>query len=451
MFNIFIYFIYSVKVLNNNRLRNQNKSNIIENCKPEKNSSLLCKHNSCDSIIPKNNFKIKKRRSWKNYLFEDGYSFQDDVIEMYNKYKCNIFYNSAKNFKNIDDLCANEKLKSHLYIYDINNLFQNGIINKNQNHNVKHMKNDYLDLNFDEYYYRLKNIDSKRIPNNHLEIDLYYLKENKNIFIKSKAFIELFIILEQDLIDVLENAIKFCYKENNQLQNLLQQFKLSYQYEEKLFNFIKITNILLNTEFINLNYLNQEKLSYMKFILFSSHDKSFSSNNIFCFLNYKLKSFKLYLNTEKLTYNDIFNYNNIILNNITDKNIQLIYIIGLKKLFIEDLKCSLPRFIYVLSFLHIFLYEKKYFTIDWHEKLIKILYSPEKYYKISKIKKNLYNKVFKLIDNKLVYRLYFMINSEKTLNSLDYYNNLQKNKKHLFFINHLIDLIILTKIKLFKI
>ncbi|EQB62136.1 hypothetical protein NAPIS_ORF00285 [Vairimorpha apis BRL 01] len=97
---------------NNNHLRNQNKSNIIENCKSEKNSSLLCKHNSCDSIIPRNNFKIKKGRSWKNYLFEDGYSFQDDVIEMYNKYKCNIFYNSAKNIKNIDDLCANEKLNT---------------------------------------------------------------------------------------------------------------------------------------------------------------------------------------------------------------------------------------------------------------------------------------------------------------------------------------------------
>ncbi|EQB60350.1 hypothetical protein NAPIS_ORF02084 [Vairimorpha apis BRL 01] len=296
------------------------------------------------------------------------------------------------------------------------------------------MKNDYLDLNFDEYYYRLKIL----IQNAYLiiiwKLILYYLKENKNIFIKSKAFIELFIILEQDLIDVLENAIKFCYKENNQLQNLLQQFKLSHQYEEKLFNFIKITNILLNTEFINLNYLNQEKLSYMKFILFSSHDKSFSSNNIFCFLNYKLKTFKLYLNTEKLTYNDIFNYNNIILNNITDKNIQLIYIIGLKKLFIEDVKCSLPRFICVLSFLHILLYEKRIFTINWYEKFIKILFTPPKSYRISRIKNQLYNKVFIRNDDKLVYRLYFMINSDKALNSLDCYNKLQNNEKNYFLL-----------------
>lgn len=123
----------------------------------------------------------------------------------------------------------------------------------------------------------------------------------------------------------------------------------------------------------------------------------------------------------------------------------------LKKIFVNDLKYSLPRFIYVFTLLHIFKNENNFFSVDWHKNLLKIFFTISISYRITQINNRLYKKIFTKNDNKLVYRLYLTINSNLFPNSLNYYNKIQNNKKQLLFINHLIDLMIFTKIKLFGI
>ncbi|EQB60844.1 hypothetical protein NAPIS_ORF01584 [Vairimorpha apis BRL 01] len=180
-----------MKVAYNNNLSIQNNINLNKHLLTDTNEYLLQKQSNFDFISHKNNNAVKKKSYLKKYFFEDGYSIKYDLNEMYNKYKCYIIDNDVRAFWNIDNL-----------------------------------KTNYLNLNFEEYYDHLKTEKINIISNNKILNDSNFIKHNIKYLLDSEVFIFLFKIIEQDLIDVLENAIEYKYEENKYLQNILSHLKL---------------------------------------------------------------------------------------------------------------------------------------------------------------------------------------------------------------------------------
>ena len=332
MFKIIVIFL--IKVAYNNNLSIQNNINLNKHLLTDTNEYLLQKQSNFDFISHKNNNAVKKKSYLKKYFFEDGYSIKYDLNEMYNKYKCYIIDNDVRAFWNIDNLSIHEKIQRNLKIYNNNN--NNFVLTSNCNknlkkQNIKNTETNYLNLNLEEYYDHLKTEKLNIISNNKILNDSNFIKHNIKYLLDSEVFIFLFKIIEQDLIDVLENAIEYKYEENKYLQNILSHLKLSQQYEDKIFNFLKIVSDLLNYNFQPKKLINQDNLSCVKSVLCTSHKKSFVSANILNILSLKLRSFKLRLNKQKITQYDIFYYGIKILNDIDYKNIKLICIIGLRK------------------------------------------------------------------------------------------------------------------------
>ena len=123
--------------------------------------------------------------------------------------------------------------------------------------------------------------------------------------------------------------------------------------------------------------------------------------------------------------------------------------LGFQSLFDRFSNDAIPRLYYVLTFLHTFILDKKYYDLDWHEKMFSIF--SFSYFKL----RNIY-RYLKIIERYFEmeykeYAIYIAMNSEKIKVALQKYKNLQNNEIYLNYVRYLIILTNKIKCKLFGI
>lgn len=365
-----------------------------------------------------------KKISWKDYLTIDNYDFYNDLNEMYMKYLPTSQSQVFESVIDLEELNVNKDLAANLDIYDINELFNN---------------------NLDKYY----NFDG---INNHNQcyVEILSLMNQSIKKFHAEKFLHIVEIIENDVINILENSIKYLYPENNFLKSLLSKIKTNIDLDNKIANLLYISKEILDFNFEKLSQPNDDRFIFLNLILFNSYIKGIPANRITKKLYNKFKSLNVKLCRGEITELEILLYNIKFINNINDKKDKEVCIFGLQNLFRKDLKLYKPRFFYLLIYLFAYFNERHFFQLDWHNNLIKLLSFTLHYYKNLKN----FTSLVKFLGSKdcfYKYRLYIALNTENILEALISYNQMKVHRGQSQIINNLIDITNKVKCKLLNI
>lgn len=363
--------------------------------------------------------------SWQEYLLIDNINFADDVLEMYDKYKCKYEFSNIKNFADLYDVFINKEINPILYIHNINQLYLEEIKHNKKSNN--------------------KNTIIKKAKQNNLEICL-----SSEFKIQSTEFQLLLNIIIDDFICVYNNAKKYSYICTDNIDTAIAQLKTSKYSTSRLVNFINISNKILNMKirhFVKINtFINKIYIDNLLLLEKTSNEPlktiMVHISSKFCSLqrNYKKKQFK-----KKDLLQCTFNY----LKNINDIKIKQISILGLQTFFSDNHKDKISRFSKVLIFLYAYTYNKEYFKIDWCEQLFRLLSVSKKSLKSNKKFVTIYKRI-RSDDDFLKYNFYFALNSYFIEEFLDFYDEIKKYKSEFELLNYSVDLLSKVKCRLFS-
>lgn len=477
---------YQSKELNKLILNKQKKENLIStNYKNLENKNYDCSfsktNNMSEVLIDQKNQKIKrnitsdnidykhlplkKRLRHKDYFiydFKDYDQFKNSTTtvndsngKIITDKKSDTILDSNKfNSKNIDEKSTDTKMNKD----DLNySLSKNSVIKYTgdvifEQNNKKDIcitkeiqNNDTLNTNI---ILNNKTKTNKRVASN--EIILHINNEVKNLS-NSKTFMILFKIVEQDLINILKNAFQNFYEENKIIPNLITLLEQNHDDKTKILNFVNVINTLLN---INLEYdhiLEFDKLRYMKLILCSKYSDTIKKQHVNNKINVKYKTLINRTLREDITYLQILKCTLKFVNELTDKNLKQLCLLGIQNFFIRDTSKHVPKFYFIIIMLYAYVYEKKYYDFDWNIKLFKILALKKIYYRKFDTLITTFYYIFKKKTEYTFYCVYFAMNSRELCYYLYKYAELQKNMLHFELLNNLVDMLDELKYKLFKI
>ncbi|ETW40930.1 hypothetical protein PFNF135_04568 [Plasmodium falciparum NF135/5.C10] len=265
-------------------LKMNNKNNYIQDFNMNK-RCMSCNDDIISSL--KNDNKIKEKKEKQNkkkirQLFLKKLSMLSNMKSNKKKYHDNVYYNG-------DPDNSNEE-KNGEYINKYNDKYYNEYDNK---YNIQH--NDTYD---DKYVNTINNIP--------LRFSKYYLKEKK----KKKKYLKC-NQLNMIPLHKKKSIYKNEYPENNEEFNI---FNMNYEKNMYTFNNIKYTNENLN--YINNIYENNEFETYKNLILpltetnenYKYLRRSLSEPNIY--------KYNRFMGTQKDSYVNKINYNNLIKNRL---------------------------------------------------------------------------------------------------------------------------------------
>ncbi|EQB62296.1 hypothetical protein NAPIS_ORF00126 [Vairimorpha apis BRL 01] len=444
----------------------------------------------------------------RKFINEKNITFEDNLINIYNEYPNEEpIIKKQKHIENNNFYEDNNHLKSHNYLIfeeftDINNESNNSLNNINDsfiiNNDAEYCSCDIAN-NFEKifsiddvcnredfiYYcnqFSLELLDNINHDNNtntsiirthkekkernatSLNLNITHNKKDTHDTILLKIsindikryasliyFINIFDIIFQDLLTIFKNCTLVLNIENEKIKNFVIYLELQKNCEQKILALIKITNeVLTKNIYIDCTpnidkYVYIEsiiKISFMKYVKFYSFQ-----NKLF----FKRNSLINQINNNKINYKDIFDFVIENLKSTTDDEIRMMCILGLKNIFIFNLKEQYYRLLNMGIVLYAFNCEKKYYDVNWREKLFNILF-------LSNIRRNKLNYTKKICEknfkNKLPffkYNLYIAMNTLNFNRKLRYYLEIQKNTSQLKFIHYLIDAVNNIKCRLLNI
>ncbi|EQB59687.1 hypothetical protein NAPIS_ORF02750 [Vairimorpha apis BRL 01] len=279
-------------------------------------------------------------------------------------------------------------------------------------------------INLSAKFRRLENTSSIQdinrnenfINKRYFENSIHDIETNYKNIDTTESFIYIVKIIENDLINTLKNSKNFSILHKDYLVSIISNLKNLPFNDQKINFLIKVANEIMSKD-INVKFDNN---SYKQMFLEKLLSTKYYKNH-----NRKIIYYKLLLRKTKLIHF-----------NIIEKNLK----------FSND---DIPRLYYVLTILHTFIIEKKYYDLDWHEKMFSIF--SFSYFKL----RNIY-RYLKIIERYFEmeykeYAIYIAMNSEKIKVALQKYKDLQNNKIYLYYANYLIFLTNKIKCKLFGI
>lgn len=404
------------------------------------NDEKSCQDSDIYSIKNKNynkNIPFKKRKFFENYDLSINKKTKNNdinkIIEkkiLENEIKlCNNIQNSVNNNK----FNLNKELNHHRYflmLLDFNdNILNTTINNYNFNCNLKHKEN------------------SKSIVFENLEICSKEINYNIYSLINSSTFLNIFEILQNDLINIL-NGYEYLKMNNNDFENLVYKIKKNISYKDKIPIFCEILKEIINIDLTNNYTMKPTKKILMNSILSTKYKERSSSAKKF---NNKIQK-KLFLLKSNININfelkEIFKYSLDMINKTADKILQTFYLYGLQNLFTCDLKKSLPHFCSVIICLYAYNHEKEYFDLDWHKKLFVWLSVSQRELRHPIYLERLFKQILKN-DMYVFFRLYITMNSYDISFALEQYTKLKNNDNHFLLINNLIVLLNIVKSKIY--
>ncbi|EQB62142.1 hypothetical protein NAPIS_ORF00280 [Vairimorpha apis BRL 01] len=294
------------------------------------------------------------------------------------------------------------------------------------------------------------NINATSRDKRFFEYNIHDIETNYKNIDTTESFIYIVKIIENELINTLKNSIIFSILHKDYIVYIIANLENLPFNDQKINFLIKVTNEIMskdiNVKFDNNNY----KQIFIEQILSTKYYKNHNRKKIYYKLLRKAKLINLNIIEKNLTYDEIFYKTIDYINQINDKKIQCLFVLGFQSLFDRFSNDAIPRLYYVLTFLHTFILDKKNYDLNWYEKFFNIL--SLSYFKI----RNVY-RYYKIIDKYFEqdlnkeFPIYIAMNSEKINVALQNYKDLQNNVINLNYVNYLINLTNKIKCKLFGI
>lgn len=457
--NIFVIILFNI-IKASNTIENIKECKKLNNIKTEIDQSKMPLMKETKSF---SDTKKINALNYDKYLDDNHINFQ---FFKNTKYNTNNIYPLKKNRTYIDKKKLQSNTKTVKNDDHIDNSYQNVGMNnileikcsKNKNIVEKIIddnkpinlctKNKNIKKMSTIYEINTNNILCDKAFINHINSDENFLEffENFKNLIGLYSFNLIFKIIENDFINILKSSIKFSNINNEYVMHIISNLEKYQLNEQKIIYFINVTNEILRKD-INYKLYNDNKYKLLEKILYTKYYKNHNKKMIYNKLYKKAARIKSYVSNEIITYDEIFFLTIYYINKIADIQIKCFFAYGLQSLFVNFSKNVIPRLYFVLVFLHIFIKEKDFYDVDWHEKMFKILSIS---YSNLKNQKYYYNILYEKNENSLIktFKIYISMNSEWISYALQNYRELQNNELHLKCVNYLINLTNKAKCKL---
>lgn len=267
-------------------------------------------------------------------------------------------------------------------------------------------------------------------------------------FAQQDSFMHFFKIIESDMIKIIKFAYSFT--PNKFLIYYLNEFNKKLDNIKRIERFLKISNQILLFDFQNNNFLIDEQVNFIKLLLSRTYKKILANNNYYKIFE-KNHTIHYYTQKKELSFSELLNFLITSINNLDDKYLQKLCLLGLQNFFTNDAINNMPRFCNILNLLFTYIYKKIYHDIDWHEKLFKMLVVSPSSFKSNDFYLRLKNFIIETKDNEQTLRLYIGLNSDNIAKSIYYHKKLKKNLLAKDFILDFLILSLKVKCKIFGI